>query len=431
MSDPTSPHLRSVPDPAPAGALRTDLESAGSERRSRASPTPPARGAARRFVTDVLVELGFVTPERVEAAVSEGRTAGKPPERMLLEQERDRRPTSSRVRSPSATASTTSTSPSTASTWRRRTCCRSTSARRYQAVPIGYVDPQTLLVAMADPANVLAVDDIQMATGLAVPDRGRRAGRHRGAARSASNRCRAPSPRRIEDDARPRRSEALDRSATCTPAPRTRRWSSSSTASSARRSTRAPPTSTSSPKQGDMRVRFRVDGVLQEAAHVPKRMVSARDLADQDHERPRHRREAHPAGRPRRRHRRRPPRSTCASRPCRPSAARGRRSGSSTTATRMRTLDELGMDGEARDPLRERRSASPTARSWSPARPARASRRPSTPRWRSSTRSRRTSSRSRTRSSTGSTASTRSTSTARPGSTSPPACARSCAPTPT
>jgi type IV pilus assembly protein PilB len=39
-------------------------------------------------------------------------------------------------------------------------------ARRYQAVPVAYVDPQTLLVAMADPANVLAVDDIALLTRL-------------------------------------------------------------------------------------------------------------------------------------------------------------------------------------------------------------------------------------------------------------------------
>ena len=39
-------------------------------------------------------------------------------------------------------------------------------ARRYKAVPVGFVDQQTLLVAAADPANVLAVDDIQIATGL-------------------------------------------------------------------------------------------------------------------------------------------------------------------------------------------------------------------------------------------------------------------------
>ena len=39
-------------------------------------------------------------------------------------------------------------------------------ARRYKAIPVGFVDQQTLLVAAVDPANVLAVDDIQIATGL-------------------------------------------------------------------------------------------------------------------------------------------------------------------------------------------------------------------------------------------------------------------------
>ncbi len=45
------------------------------------------------------------------------------------------------------------------------------SARRYRAVPVGYVDKQTLLVAIADPANVLAIDDIQI-TGAQLPDGG-------------------------------------------------------------------------------------------------------------------------------------------------------------------------------------------------------------------------------------------------------------------
>jgi type IV pilus assembly protein PilB len=41
-------------------------------------------------------------------------------------------------------------------------------ARRYQTVPISFLGEQTLLVATADPANVLALDDIAMATGYEV-----------------------------------------------------------------------------------------------------------------------------------------------------------------------------------------------------------------------------------------------------------------------
>ena len=41
-------------------------------------------------------------------------------------------------------------------------------ARRYQTIPIAFLGEQTLLVATADPANVLALDDITMATGYEV-----------------------------------------------------------------------------------------------------------------------------------------------------------------------------------------------------------------------------------------------------------------------
>ena len=42
------------------------------------------------------------------------------------------------------------------------------AAKRYGAVPVAYVDEQTLLLAMSDPANVLAVDDIALLTRLDV-----------------------------------------------------------------------------------------------------------------------------------------------------------------------------------------------------------------------------------------------------------------------
>ncbi len=44
----------------------------------------------------------------------------------------------------------------------------SASARRYDAVPVAFIGDRTLLVAMADPANVLVVDDIALMTGYEV-----------------------------------------------------------------------------------------------------------------------------------------------------------------------------------------------------------------------------------------------------------------------
>jgi type IV pilus assembly protein PilB len=38
------------------------------------------------------------------------------------------------------------------------------AAKRYSAVPVAFLDERTLLVAMADPANILAIDDIAMMT---------------------------------------------------------------------------------------------------------------------------------------------------------------------------------------------------------------------------------------------------------------------------
>ena len=42
------------------------------------------------------------------------------------------------------------------------------AAKRYGAVPVSYLDEHTLLLAMSDPANVLAVDDVALLTHLDV-----------------------------------------------------------------------------------------------------------------------------------------------------------------------------------------------------------------------------------------------------------------------
>ena len=39
------------------------------------------------------------------------------------------------------------------------------AARRFSAVPIGFDETGALLVAMADPSNVLALDDLKLMTG--------------------------------------------------------------------------------------------------------------------------------------------------------------------------------------------------------------------------------------------------------------------------
>ena len=130
--------------------------------------TPPTRpGGSGRALVDVLVELGFVDKLNVEKAVEQGRTRGMAFEAVLLENEtitQDQLARAIAERSgldhldlaqfpvDMAAANLLGTS----------------AAKRYEAVPVAYVDERTVLVAMADPANVLAIDDIAIMTGLEV-----------------------------------------------------------------------------------------------------------------------------------------------------------------------------------------------------------------------------------------------------------------------
>ena len=125
-----------------------------------------------------------------------------------------------------------------------------------------------------------------------------------------------------------------------------------------------------------MRVRFRVDGVLYESARVPKRMIAgvvsrvkimARlDIAEKRI--PQDGRVERDGGRP-------PVDLRVTTLPT--SAGEGASVRILDKDQALRTLDELGMDGEPRARF-ESTVQRPTARSWSPGRPARASRRPST-----------------------------------------------------
>ncbi len=126
---------------------------------------PIERGHSGMFITDVIVDLGFATKERVEDAVSEARTAGQAPETVLLEQnvvdqEQLSRAIAERYGLDHVDLAVYKVDMGAAN------LLSASAARRYWAVPIGYIDNETLLVAMADPANVVAVDDIQMITGL-------------------------------------------------------------------------------------------------------------------------------------------------------------------------------------------------------------------------------------------------------------------------
>jgi len=134
----------------------------------RTGVTPPSRrGGSGRRLDDVIVDLGFVDRATMDEAVADGQRAGASPERILLQNGRLSEPELSRSvaerfgldhldltqyrMDPSAAKLVTPA-----------------AVKRYQAIPVSFVNDRTLLVAMADPANVLAVDDIAVMTGYEV-----------------------------------------------------------------------------------------------------------------------------------------------------------------------------------------------------------------------------------------------------------------------
>jgi len=128
---------------------------------------PSRRGSSQRFLTDVIVDMGFASRGQVEEALESSRIAGTTPERALLEkgtltQDGLARALAERYGLDHLDLGIFSVDMSAAN------LVTTAIAKRYQAVPVAFSDKRTLLVAMADPSNVLAVDDIAIMTGYEV-----------------------------------------------------------------------------------------------------------------------------------------------------------------------------------------------------------------------------------------------------------------------
>jgi type IV pilus assembly protein PilB len=126
--------------------------------------TPPQRRASSRFISDVIVELGFLPRERVDAAVEEGRTSGRSPEQVLLESgaitaDQHSRAVAQRFGLHHVDLSVFKADISSLN------IISAQAARRFSAVPIGTGADGRLMVAMADPSNVHALDDLKLMTG--------------------------------------------------------------------------------------------------------------------------------------------------------------------------------------------------------------------------------------------------------------------------
>jgi type IV pilus assembly protein PilB len=144
------------PPPAPSGPIQ-----------SQPLTQAIADGKPGRLIGDVVVDLGFATREKVEETVEIARAQRKPTGQVLVEQGILRHDQLARVVADRYGLDSIDLSVYELDMGAVNLIDME-SIRRYQAVPVGFLEDGTLLLAMADPTNVLTVDDIAMLTGRRV-----------------------------------------------------------------------------------------------------------------------------------------------------------------------------------------------------------------------------------------------------------------------
>ena len=230
--------------------------------------TPPRRrGGARRTLPDVLVELEFIAPDRMQGVLTQASQAGRSAEEILREEgelssEQLARATAERFGLDYVDMNVFKADLSAVS------LVSSSAAKRYNAVPIGHDETGALLIAMADPSNILALDDLKLMTGqerlrpvVAVPED----------IASLISRTKSLDDAVADATAGDEEEEALisDVRESADDAPVIKLVNSII----AEAVEEGASDIHFEPEGRDMRVRFRVDGVLGEVTTIPRRMV--------------------------------------------------------------------------------------------------------------------------------------------------------------
>jgi type IV pilus assembly protein PilB len=128
---------------------------------------PTNRGRSPRFIGDIVVDLGYASREAVEAAIAESRANGRRTGEVLVERgvltpDQLARVVAERFGVDQLDLGIFKVDMAAAN------LLPASSAKRYGAVPVKVIDDRTLLVAMIDPGNVLAIDDISLMSGYEV-----------------------------------------------------------------------------------------------------------------------------------------------------------------------------------------------------------------------------------------------------------------------
>ncbi len=232
--------------------------------------TPPRRRSGpSRVIGDVIVDLGYVDRERADAAVEESRRLGKRVGQVLVEAgalspEQLAHALAEQFGLDYVDLNVYQTDVSAMNLVSHK------AARRFEAAPLGFDESGALVVAMADPSNILALDDLKLMTGHEI----------RPAVASAEDVANLISRMtRLEDAV----AEAIgdeEEEDGLAPVTDIRETSADAPIIKLVNSIIAQAVEQGAsdvhlePDGRDMRVRFRVDGVLAETTTIPRRMVA-------------------------------------------------------------------------------------------------------------------------------------------------------------
>ncbi len=171
MGDFATPTVAAPADPAAHDAApeRDAEERRGSERPS-AGPQqkglyPPRHpGRSQRMIGEVVVDLGLCDQETVDEGVATARAQGRPTgvvlvERGILRHDQLARVVAERFGLDFVDLTVFDLDMGAVN------LIGVEAAKRYQALPVGFTDDGSLLLAMANPTNVLTIDDVGMMTG--------------------------------------------------------------------------------------------------------------------------------------------------------------------------------------------------------------------------------------------------------------------------
>jgi type IV pilus assembly protein PilB len=234
--------------------------------------TPPSGNKdPRRRLGDVAVELGFVDRELMEQVMAKERQAHVPMGALLVEAGLLDSAQLARILAERNTLEYVDLNEFEVDQGAAN-LIDAAEARRYRAVPIAFLESGVLLVATADPANVLGVDDIALATGyevrraIATPE-GIEALIARLSKLSGSV---EPVTEDTEFDGDGPRSDLLELRASAEEAPVVKLVHSVI----ADAVNRGASDIHFDPSKGAMQVRYRVDGVMMDSTTVPQTLVA-------------------------------------------------------------------------------------------------------------------------------------------------------------